>query len=107
MIPFNVLEASRPGRKDQALLSRRPPVSSTKSLTGHSLGASGAQEIIFCLTMLEGGFLAPSLNIETLDPAFSELNLIREPAMATIDTALSNSFGFGGSNASVIVRRFG
>ncbi len=95
------------GRAIQTTFSTSPPVSSTKSLTGHSLGASGAQEIIFCLTMLEGGFLAPSLNIETLDPAFSELNLIREPAMATIDTALSNSFGFGGSNASVIVRRFG
>lgn len=94
------------GRAIQTTFSNSPPVSSTKSLTGHSLGASGAQEIIFCLTMFEGGFLAPSSNIENLDPAFSALNLIRKPAMATIETALSNSFGFGGSNASVIVRRF-
>ncbi len=94
------------GRALQSTFPNRPPVSSTKSLTGHSLGAAGAQEIIFCLTMMERGFLAPSMNIETLDPAFSRLNLIREPALITIDTALSNSFGFGGSNASIIVRRF-
>ena len=95
------------GRALQTTFPKSPPVSSTKGLTGHSLGAAGAQEIIFCLTMLEEGFLAPSVNIETLDSAFSELNLIREPAVTTFDTALSNSFGFGGSNASIIVRRFG
>jgi len=94
------------GRALQTTFPNCPPVSSTKALTGHSLGAAGAQEIIFCLMMFEDDFLAQSVNIDSLDPAFSGLNLIQEPTRKTIATVLSNSFGFGGSNASIIVRRF-
>ncbi len=94
------------GRALEVTFPNSPPISSTKGLTGHSLGAAGAQEIIYCLTMFDEDFLAPSVNIENVDPAFSGLNLIRETTERTIGTALSNSFGFGGSNASIIVRRF-
>ncbi|WP_010102024.1 beta-ketoacyl-ACP synthase I, partial [Verminephrobacter aporrectodeae] len=83
-----------------------PPFSSTKSLTGHSLGATGVQEAIYCLLMLSQGFIAGSANIETLDPAAEGLPLVRETRAAPIRTALSNSFGFGGTNASLVLRRW-
>jgi 3-oxoacyl-[acyl-carrier-protein] synthase-1 len=84
-----------------------PPISSTKSLTGHSLGATGAQEAIYCLLMLQGDFIAASANIETLDPALdpSEIVTTRVDG-AGLDTVLSNSFGFGGTNASLALSRY-
>ncbi|MBK7718804.1 MAG: beta-ketoacyl-ACP synthase I [Simplicispira sp.] len=83
-----------------------PPFSSTKSLTGHSQGATGVQEAIYCLYMLQGGFIAGSANIENLDPAAEGMPLVRTTVDAPIRTALSNSFGFGGTNASLVLRRW-
>ena len=83
-----------------------PPFSSTKSLTGHSLGATGVQEAIYCLLMLQQGFIAGSANIETLDPAAEGMPLVRETVDTPLRTALSNSFGFGGTNASLVLRRW-
>ncbi|MEO6270549.1 MAG: beta-ketoacyl-ACP synthase I [Lautropia sp.] len=81
-----------------------PPFSSTKSLTGHSLGATGVQEAIYCLLMLRQGFIAGSANIETLDPAAKDMPLVRETRDAPLRAAMSNSFGFGGTNASLVLR---
>lgn len=83
-----------------------PPISSTKSMTGHSQGATGAQEIIYSLLMLRDDFIAPSINVETLDPALdpAEIATVRVDD-AGLDTVMSNSFGFGGTNASVILSR--
>jgi len=84
-----------------------PPFSSTKSLTGHALGATSVHEAIFCLLMLQQGFIAGSVNVETVDPDAANLPLVRETRPATLTTALSNSFGFGGTNASLVLRRWG
>lgn len=81
-----------------------PALSSTKSMTGHALGAIGAQELISCLAMLERGFIAPSINIETLDPELDGLDVVREPRECRLAVAVSNSFGFGGTNAVLVVR---
>ncbi|MDF1482581.1 beta-ketoacyl-ACP synthase I [Extensimonas sp. H3M7-6] len=83
-----------------------PPFSSTKSLTGHSLGATGVQEAIYCLLMLQQGFIAGSINVETPDPAAEGMPLVRATRDAPIRTALSNSFGFGGTNACLVLRRW-
>ena len=83
-----------------------PPFSSTKSMTGHAIGAAGALELIFSIAMLEEGFLAPSINVEKADPAFEGLPIVTEPTNRRVATILSNNFGFGGTNASLVVRRF-
>ncbi|MFT3763326.1 MAG: beta-ketoacyl-ACP synthase I [Pseudoxanthomonas sp.] len=83
-----------------------PPFSSTKSLTGHSLGATSVHEAIFCLLMLQRGFIAGSINVENLDPGAAGLPLVRESRDAELRTVLSNSFGFGGTNASLAFRRW-
>ena len=84
-----------------------PPISATKSLTGHSLGATGVQEAIYCLLMMNNGFIAKSANIEELDPAFADVPIVRERIDGvTLDCALSNSFGFGGTNASLVLQRY-
>jgi 3-oxoacyl-[acyl-carrier-protein] synthase-1 len=82
-----------------------PLIASTKSMTGHSLGAAGAQEAIYCLLMMRDGFVAPSINIDTLDPAFEDLPIVRERVDRQIETAMSNSFGFGGTNGCLILNR--
>jgi 3-oxoacyl-[acyl-carrier-protein] synthase I len=83
-----------------------PPISSTKSLTGHSLGATGVQEAIYCLLMMQNNFLCESANIEEIDPDFADVPILRKRVdNATIDTVLSNSFGFGGTNASLVFQR--
>ncbi len=82
-----------------------PLISSTKSITGHSLGAAGVQEAIYCLLMLGGGFAAESAHIDTLDPAFEDLPILRARKDVDLETAMSNSFGFGGTNASLIFAR--
>ncbi len=81
-----------------------PPLSSTKALSGHSLGAASVHEAIYCLLMLQGGFIAASANIEHLDPG-AEGFLVRESRDARIDTVMSNSFGFGGTNGTLVFAR--
>lgn len=84
-----------------------PPVSATKSLTGHSLGAIGVQEAIFSLLMMQGRFIPASANIDELDPAFSDIPIVRELTEGvTLNCVMSNSFGFGGTNASLAFRRY-
>ena len=84
-----------------------PPISSTKSLSGHGLGAAGAWELIFGLIMMHGGFLAKSANIEALDPAFSGVPILTGTHVdIDISHFLSNSFGFGGTNASLLVSQY-
>lgn len=80
-----------------------PLISSTKSLTGHSLGAAGAQEAIYCLLMMQNGFAAESANIDNLDPAFDGMRILRSRHDGPIGTVMSNSFGFGGTNGSIIL----
>jgi len=85
---------------------RPPRVSSTKSLTGHSLGAAGVQEAIYSLLMLNGDFIAASANIENLDPEAENAPVVRERIDgAALTTVMSNSFGFGGTNATLVMRR--
>ncbi len=84
-----------------------PPISSTKSLTGHSLGATGVQEAIYCLLMLQGDFIAASANIETLDPEIHPHEIVTTRRdEAGLDTVISNSFGFGGTNATLALSRY-
>ncbi len=84
-----------------------PPISSTKSMTGHSQGATGAQEAIYCLLALENDFIIPSINVETLDPALdpAEVATVRVDD-AGLDTVMTNSFGFGGTNGSMLLSKF-
>jgi 3-oxoacyl-[acyl-carrier-protein] synthase-1 len=85
---------------------RCPPISATKSLTGHSLGAAGAQEAIYSLLMMNNGFICESANIDNLDPAFADVPIVRERRDdVRLGCVLSNSFGFGGTNASVVLKR--
>ena len=83
-----------------------PPISATKSLTGHSLGATGVQEAIYSLLMMQNGFICKSANIENLDSAFADMPIVRERKdNVKLGCVLSNSFGFGGTNASVMFKR--
>jgi 3-oxoacyl-[acyl-carrier-protein] synthase-1 len=82
-----------------------PLISSTKSLTGHSLGAAGAQEAIYCLLMMQGGFVAESAHIDRLDPAFEDLPIVRHRLDQPVGTTMSNSFGFGGTNGCLVMSR--
>ena len=84
-----------------------PPISSTKSMTGHSQGATGAQEAVYCLLMLENDFIAPSINVETLDPALDPAEIATDLVEnAGLDTVMTNSFGFGGTNGSMLLSKF-
>ncbi|WP_453976670.1 beta-ketoacyl-ACP synthase I [Brevundimonas sp. Marseille-Q4549] len=82
-----------------------PMISSTKSLTGHSLGAAGAQEAIYCLLMMQNGFAAESAHIETLDPAFEGMPILRQRHDGELTHVMSNSFGFGGTNGTLILSK--
>lgn len=85
-----------------------PPISSTKSLTGHALGAAGVHEAIYSLLMMEARFICASANIDTLDPGAEGIPIVRNRIDdARIDTVMSNSFGFGGTNASLVFQRYG
>ena len=86
---------------------KMPYITSTKSLTGHSLGAAGVQESIYSILMMQGGFIGESAHIEELDPEFEGMPIVRKRIdNAKIDTVLSNSFGFGGTNATLIFQRY-
>ena len=94
------------GAVRQVFGERIPHISSTKSLSGHSLGAAGVQEAIYCLLMMQNGFAATSAHIENLDPAAEGLPILRQRLDAPLNTVMSNSFGFGGTNASLVFSRF-
>ncbi|MGS8179946.1 beta-ketoacyl-ACP synthase I [Escherichia coli] len=84
---------------------KSPAISATKAMTGHSLGAAGVQEAIYSLLMLEHGFIAPSINIEELDEQAAGLNIVTERTDRELTTVMSNSFGFGGTNATLVMRK--
>jgi 3-oxoacyl-[acyl-carrier-protein] synthase-1 len=86
---------------------KMPPISATKALTGHSLGATGVQEAIYSLLMLQHKFICASANIEELDPAFADVPIVRERLdNQEINCVMSSSFGFGGTNATLVFKRF-
>ena len=82
-----------------------PALSATKSMSGHSLGAAGVQEAIYSLLMMKEGFIAPSINIDEMDPELADLPIVTETKQAELNTVLSNSFGFGGTNGTIILGR--
>ncbi len=85
----------------------QPPVSSTKSMTGHAQGAAGALEAIFSLIMLDRDFITPSINVDTLDPAFNANEIATEyKEDAGLDSVMTNSFGFGGTNGSIVLSKY-
>jgi 3-oxoacyl-[acyl-carrier-protein] synthase-1 len=91
----------------QVFGDKAPLISSTKSLTGHSLGAVGAQEAIYCILMMQNRFVCESANIDELDPAFADLPIVRKRVDdAKIDVVMSNSFGFGGTNGCLVMTRY-
>ena len=83
-----------------------PMISATKAMTGHALGAAGVHEAIYSLLMMKHGFVTPSINIENLDDAAEGMHIVREPTQAKLKTVMSNSFGFGGTNASLVLREY-
>jgi hypothetical protein len=82
--------------------ARIPSISSTKSMTGHALGAAGALEAIFCILMMQDNFLAPNINLDNPEPAVADLPVVRETRKAELAWTMSNSFGFGGTNCSLV-----
>jgi 3-oxoacyl-[acyl-carrier-protein] synthase-1 len=85
--------------------TRIPPLSSTKSLSGHSLGAAGVHEAIYSLLMLKHGFISASANIDNLDPEAADMNIVRHTDSHSLQTVMSNSYGFGGTNACLVFRK--
>ena len=86
---------------------KAPAISSTKSLSGHSLGAAGVHEAIYCLLMMEGNFIAGSANIEELDPTVADMPILTKTREnVTLNNVMSNSFGFGGTNATLVLKRW-
>jgi len=86
---------------------RMPPISATKSLTGHSLGAAGVQEAIYSILMMKSGFICESANIEELDPDFADIPIVRERRdNVDLNVVMSNSFGFGGTNGALVLQRY-
>ncbi|WP_374657348.1 beta-ketoacyl-ACP synthase I [Phenylobacterium sp.] len=98
-------DAKEMGAVREVFGANPPLISSTKSLTGHSLGAAGAQEAIYSLLMLNNGFAAESAHIENLDPEFADLPILRQRKDVQLETVMSNSFGFGGTNGCLVMAR--
>ncbi|MGX2950434.1 beta-ketoacyl-ACP synthase I [Ursidibacter sp. B-7004-1] len=90
----------------EVFADKTPAISSTKSMTGHSLGAAGAHEAIYSLLMLDNDFIAPSINIETLDEQAQGMNIVTECQNKALTTVMSNSFGFGGTNACLVFQKY-
>ena len=82
-----------------------PPFSSTKSMSGHALGAAGSQEVIFCILMMQDQFLAANINLDNPDDALKGLPIVTETQPASPSTILTNSFGFGGTNCSIVISK--
>lgn len=83
-----------------------PPISSTKSMTGHSLGAVGTQELIYCLLMMNHEFIAPTINIQNLDDSAKDFDIVTQTRQTALNSIMSNSFGFGGTNAALVIQKF-
>ncbi len=98
-------DAKEMGAVREVFGAEAPVIASTKSLTGHSLGAAGVQEAIYSILMMKDGFVAASANIDTLDPEFKDLPIARTRMDRTLDTVMSNSFGFGGTNGCLVISR--
>jgi len=94
------------GAIQQVFAGQSPAISATKAMTGHALGAAGVHEAIYSLLMMEHGFIAPSINIGELDAAAEGLNIITKPTEAKLETVMSNSFGFGGTNATLVMQKY-
>lgn len=92
---------------NQIFMHCKPPVTSTKSMTGHELSMGGASEIVYSLIMMQNSFIAPNINFEEPDEITSRLNIISRTTSCEINTFLSNSFGFGGTNSCLIIRKPG
>lgn len=90
----------------QVFAGKSPAISATKAMTGHALGAAGVHEAIYSLLMMKHNFIAPSINISELDEAAAGLNIVRQAQDATLNTVMSNSFGFGGTNATLVMQRY-
>tara|TARA_B100001059_G_scaffold107942_1_gene107745 strand:+ start:136188 stop:137414 length:1227 start_codon:yes stop_codon:yes gene_type:complete len=90
----------------QVFAGQSPAISATKAMTGHALGAAGVHEAIYSLLMMKHNFIAPSINITELDDAAAGLNIIKQVQEATLNTIMSNSFGFGGTNATLVMQRY-
>ena len=84
---------------------KRTYVSSTKSMTGHECWMAGASEAVYSILMMQHGFIAPTINLEHIDPAAATLNLATRTIDTAVQTVLSNSFGFGGTNSALVLRR--
>jgi 3-oxoacyl-[acyl-carrier-protein] synthase-1 len=85
---------------------KMPAIASTKSLTGHALGAAGVHEAIYSMIMMEDSFIAPSINIDNLDEKATGMPVVREMRNTELNTIMSNSFGFGGTNATLVMRKY-
>ncbi|WBA08030.1 beta-ketoacyl-ACP synthase I [Salinivibrio kushneri] len=85
---------------------KSPAISATKSMTGHALGAAGVHEAIYSTLMLEQGFVAPSINVDNLDPAAEGLDIVTQPREQALTRVMSNSFGFGGTNATLVIEKY-
>lgn len=94
------------GAIQQVFAGQSPAISATKAMTGHALGAAGVHEAIYSLLMLEHSFIAPSINITELDAAAEGLNIVTEARTAELTTVMSNSFGFGGTNATLVLQKY-
>lgn len=94
------------GAIQQVFAGQSPAISATKAMTGHALGAAGVHEAIYSLLMMEHGFIAPSINIGELDEAAKGLNIVTTATDAKLNTVMSNSFGFGGTNATLVMQKY-
>jgi 3-oxoacyl-[acyl-carrier-protein] synthase-1 len=88
------------------LFSGKTPVSSTKSMTGHECWMSGASEIVYSLLMMRGSFIAPNINFEHPDEFSAKINVIAQPTDKELNLILSNSFGFGGTNSAIVLKKY-
>lgn len=93
------------GAIQNVFAGKSPMISATKAMTGHALGAAGVHEAIYSLLMMENNFIAPSINVQTLDEKAEGLNIVTETKVADINLAMSNSFGFGGTNATLVFKK--
>ena len=84
---------------------KTPALSATKAMTGHALGAAGVNEAIYTLLMMENDFIAPSINIENLDDEAEGMDVVTETRQGPLTTAMSNSFGFGGTNCTLVMQK--